>query len=130
MTNQLTTRDQWRLYDKISGQFYAIMASKDIDGAYLNGVEYGKIKLPPNHTTGDVVVYGDLTFVFEGSFETTTVKIISIKCCPDFNFRNGPELDISELRARIRVFLYARANWIEAERIKCIEDCLEKYIKS
>lgn len=122
-------RLQWKLYDKISGQFYAIMSNKEIDGAYVNGITIGKINVAKG-LVGDTVVYGDLEFRFEGDYQTTGLNSITIKCCPGFNFVGKPSVDISELRTCIDMFLLKRNEWVEAERVKCIEECLEKYINA
>lgn len=99
-----------------------------INGQYLHGSK-GSVSVE-GHPERDYVRFDELEVAFEGGYKRTPPHSVTVDCCPDTNIlpymRSFPYEIVREL---IDEELLRKNNKVDAERVACIETCLEKLLK-
>lgn len=85
-----------------------------------------------SHPERDYLRFDELEIAFSGGYETTKVISVTLDCCPDTNilpYFGHNRFAYEVIRSRIDEELLKINHHVDAERVACIESCLDKLIK-
>jgi len=127
--------DLRKLYTNVGYQIDSILVSSGskvsgmrVNGQYIYGSKGSKNVV--DNPERDYLRFDELEIAFAGSYKSTRPVSVVIDCCPDTNIlpflRNFPYELVKE---RINEELLKQSNKVDAERVACIESCLNKLIK-